>query len=222
MEGVFMQTCLILGVGPGLGQALAECFSRQGYHIFLVARDEVRLRAQADRIESNGSEVSIRCVDLTDDSLTDQLMEEFIRQFGAPDILIYNAFRRVAATAQDLDIDETKSLFDVNVWGAVRSVQAIYPAMKARGKGTILITGGGAAVDLWPELVPLGMSKAALRNFCLNLAETARQDGIHAATVTICGHIREGTRYDPRDIAQAYLELHRQSPDSWQSEHIFK
>ncbi|WP_321398075.1 SDR family oxidoreductase [Emcibacter sp.] len=213
---------MILGAGPGLGQALANCFCREGFHVFLVARDKGRLDDQVEALSRKGYTASSIVCDLTKPEQLVQMCTRFMEKHEAPDILVYNAFRRLAGTAPDMELDDTINVFNVNVWGAVRTVQFFYPGMKKRGHGTILVTGGGAAIDLWPELVPLGMSKAALRNYCLNLAETAIKDGVHVATVTICGHIRAGGRYDPGEIAEVYLSLHRQTPDFWQGEYLFK
>ena len=217
-----MTSCLIFGAGPGLGQALASRFCQEGNNVFLVARNRERLAQQVADLEGQGGTAEAYCCDLADRDQLDQLCKGILDRHGAPDILVYNAFRRLGGEAPTFDLQETESMFEINVWAAVRAIQAFYPAMKARGSGTLLVTGGGAAIDLWPDLVPLGMSKAALRNFCLNLAETAREDGIHAATVTICGHIRTGSKYDPVDIAETFLSLHQQKPDFWQNEYIFK
>jgi hypothetical protein len=41
-------------------------------------------------------------------------------------------------------------------------------------------------------------------------------------TVTICGTVEPGTHFDPDAIAQSYLALHQESPESWQTEIVYQ
>jgi len=53
------------------------------------------------------------------------------------------------------------------------------------------------------------------------LADELKADGIHIATVTICGAIAPGTKFDPAAIAAVYWQLHAQTPDHWQVEYTY-
>ena len=48
-----------------------------------------------------------------------------------------------------------------------------------------------------------------------------REDGIHAATVTIAGAVKPGTDFDPDNIAELFWTAHTDSKDAWQTEYRF-
>ena len=67
----------------------------------------------------------------------------------------------------------------------------------------------------WPALLLAGLH----RN--LSLLAVAFL-GIHVATVTVCGFVQPGTKFDPDKIAEVYQALHEQPRDKWEREVIFK
>jgi len=86
---------------------------------------------------------------------------------------------------------------------------------------SLLFTGGGLALTPHPRYAGLAVGKAALRNWVFSLAAELKPRGIHAATVTVAGFVKPDTPFDPNRIADAYWELHQQSPDQWQTEIVF-
>jgi NAD(P)-dependent dehydrogenase (short-subunit alcohol dehydrogenase family) len=93
---------------------------------------------------------------------------------------------------------------------ALACAQAVHPAMKARGQGTMLFTGGGLA--LRPEYgsaVPsLTAGKSALRGLVHAMAAELAKDGIRAGLITIAGMVEPGTAFDPDRIAESYWRFH--------------
>ena len=53
------------------------------------------------------------------------------------------------------------------------------------------------------------------------IAAGVREDGIHAATVTIAGAVKPGTGFDPDNIAELFWTAHTDSKDDWQTEYRF-
>jgi NAD(P)-dependent dehydrogenase (short-subunit alcohol dehydrogenase family) len=110
----------------------------------------------------------------------------------------------------------------VSVGGALAAVQAVLPAMRARGRGTLLLTGGGFAFEPMPPMASLGAGKAALRNLAFSLHADLAPAGIHAGTVTICGTVKPGTAFDPDRIADSFWALHAQPAGSFEREVMVK
>jgi NAD(P)-dependent dehydrogenase (short-subunit alcohol dehydrogenase family) len=90
--------------------------------------------------------------------------------------------------------------------------------MKQRGNGTMFLTGGGTALKAPPELISLSIGKAGMRNFALSLAEECAPLGIRVATVTVCGMVQPGTKYDPDTIAGAFWRLYQLPGAAWERE----
>ena len=119
-------------------------------------------------------------------------------------------------------VDDALADFKVNALGAMIAVQEAVPSMRAAGTGTILLTGGGLALQPMAQLASLSMGKSAIRSLTFSLAEELEPAGIHVATVTVCGFVQPGTRFDPDTIAETYQRLHEQPRAEWEREVIFR
>lgn len=86
----------------------------------------------------------------------------------------------------------------------------------------MLFTGGGLALNPWPQAAALAVGKAGLRNLVYSLAAEMEPLGIHAATVTIVGMVQPGTEFDPERIADVFWQLHAEPRGKWQREIIFR
>ena len=81
--------------------------------------------------------------------------------------------------------------------------------MRASRTGSLLFTGGGAALHPYAGLSSLCAGKAALRMWALTLAEDLAGTGVRVGTVTVYGRVERGTPFDPDHIAAAMVRLHR-------------
>ena len=77
-------------------------------------------------------------VDVTDTAAMKAAAEDFVRRFGAPDLVIANAGVGVGTRGEDIaDIDKLRRVLDVNVAGLALTLAAFAPAMRAAGRGTL-------------------------------------------------------------------------------------
>lgn len=213
--------CAIVGVGPGLGLAIARRFAREGFHLALVARDPDKLRDNASALASQTA-VEIYPTDAADGDALAATFAAVRERQGAPDVLVYNAAVLDRGKPSELTADGLVRDFRVNVVGAALAAQAVLPAMRERGEGTILFTGGGLALQPYPDFASLAIGKAGIRSLTFSLAQEVADDGIHVGTVTICGFIRAGTKFDPDTIAESYWELHSEDRRSWSHERTIR
>ena len=208
---------VIVGMGPGMGMALARRFGREGHRLGLLARRAGALQGLVDQLKSEGLDVHGHAVDASDPA-------SLKKTLGAanPDVLIYNASIFREATPSQLDPEDLVSEFRAMAGGFLASVQAVLPAMKAKDKGTILLTGGGSALSPFASGASLSVGKAAQRSLLLSLAQELGGTGLHAATVTICGMIQEGTAFDPQKLAEHFWQLHAQPKGAFEVERVIK
>lgn len=214
--------CLIVGAGPGIGQAVALAFAREGYDIALASRQPERLKGLQPALEKAGAMSRAYAVDAGQESSLRQLFTDVRRTFGDPDVVIYNPAAHSMAKPTALTGEQLLADFRVNVVGAQICAQEAAPAMKTRGRGTILLTGGGFAHEPAANYASLSLGKAALRSLAFSLAQELGAHGIHVATVTVYGFVQSGTYFDPARIAEAFLQLHRQTPGHFQTEVVYK
>lgn len=214
--------CLIVGAGPGIGQSVAQAFARDGYALALASRHPDRLDEFRRELEKDGTPTRAYAADASDETSLRQLFASVRQDLGDPEVLVYNPAAHGVGKPMALTGEKLAADFSVNVTGALLCAQEAAGAMKQRGRGTILLTGGGFAHEPAANYASLSLGKAALRNLTYSLAQELGAHGIHVATVTVYGFVQSGTHYDPARIADAFLRLHKQKPGHFQTELVFK
>jgi NAD(P)-dependent dehydrogenase (short-subunit alcohol dehydrogenase family) len=214
--------CLVVGAGPGIGRAVALAFAREGYDLALAARKAERLEAYCQEIRRLGRQARAYTADAADKNSLRALFERSRAELGDTAVLVFNAACAHKGRPTEVDTDVWMEDFRTNVLGGLVCAQLAAPAMRALGRGSILITGGGFAHEPSAAHASLSADKAALRSLTYTLAQELGHDGIHVATVTVYGTLQVGTHFDPERIAEAYLRLHRQAPGEFETEVIYK
>jgi len=204
--------CTIVGMGPGLGLAIARRFGRAGFAIGMIARKEETLAAAGAALVAE----SIACAGVAADAASEASLRNALAELttsqGDPQILVYNAFTDHRVVPTRLSLEEMIADFRINVGGALVAAQAVAPAMIDRGSGAILVTGGGYALHPAAGRSSLSLSKAALRNLVMCLAHELEPQGVRVGTVTVFGQIKPNTAFSPEQIAEAFFAMAQEPP----------
>lgn len=225
------KTAAIVGVGPGLGRALALRFSRGGFAVALFARNADALRAVQDEIATGSGVARSYACDTTDESSARSAFARLRSELGDPEVLVYNAGAFQAGSVLQLAPADLERTWRVNCLGALIAAQAVLPKMVERGRGTILFTGATASLRGSAQFASLAVGKFGLRALAQSMARELGPRGIHVAHVVIDGGIdtprvrsmlagRETapTLLSPAAIAESYWNLHTQDPSAWSHE----
>ena len=211
------KTALIVGAGSGLSASLARLLSREGMTVALAARHPDKLKALC---EETGA-TAFGC-DAQDEAQVARLFESLDREFGSPDVVIYNASDRARGPFATLDPDEVRRTLIVSAFGAFLVAQRAVTRMLVKGSGAILFTGASASLKGYAESAPFAMGKFALRGMAQSMARELAPKGIHVAHFVIDGGLRQRGRADPDDstldpdaIAQTYLNVLVQPRSAW-------
>ncbi|WP_028923137.1 SDR family NAD(P)-dependent oxidoreductase [Pseudonocardia acaciae] len=204
------KAAVIVGIGPGLGTAVARRFAREGFSLAVIARGRRTVEAAA------GVPVLSLTADATDEPALHAALDTAVDRFGVPDVVVYNAAIIQADAPGELSAHGHLDAWAVNVVGAVSTAARLLPAMAERGSGTFLITGG--MPEPKPDYLSLSLGKAGVRALASALDTRYRPDGVHVGSVTVHGPIAPGTAFDPDDIAEHYWRLHTEEPGSWRLE----
>lgn len=221
MAGSEKPLCTVIGAGPGLGAALARCFSAAGSRVALVARNPAAVLALAREIDAKDETVRGFVGDAGDSASLRQALDQIAQWGGESEILIYNAARMQSGSAAALDAATLAADMAVNLGGAVTAVGALLPAMRRAQRGTILFTGGGLALEPYPAWAALAIGKAALRSYGLALRKEVAPDNVQVAVVAICGIIEPGGLFDPDTLATHYWRLHADPAGRRQRELVY-
>jgi len=209
---------VILGAGPGIGLAVARRFAQGGFRVAVAARPADPLAAFQGELEALGVPALVLGADLAMGVALRQALDAIQAWGGWPEVLVYNASAGAPGPCADLDPVRFLADFQVNAASPLAAAQWALPAMAARGRGTLLFTGGGLALAPKAGLASASLGKAALRSLALSLAQELAPQGLHAATVTVAGFVQPDTPLAPERVAQAFWDLHIQPRDTWTPE----
>jgi NAD(P)-dependent dehydrogenase (short-subunit alcohol dehydrogenase family) len=219
-ESVDPHHLLLIGAGPGVGAGVVRRFGREGFRSTLISRGGT-LEQLAAELRSGGLEIETVVADIEDLDGYRATLERIFGAAGAPGVFVYNAALPDPGEILDTTLDRLRTAYAVDVLGAVVAAQVAAPVLRSAGTGTLLFTSGGFADHPVPALASLSVGKAALRSAATLIAAGVKDDGIHAATITIAGSVVPGTAFDPDNIAEMFWTAHTDPADAWQTEYRF-
>ena len=215
--------CVIAGVGPGVGRACCEHYASKGYHVIMMARQEAYLTEVTAALPSSQSIV----IDLTDETEVNRAFAEIHQQFGAIDVLIYNAARGCFGNFLEVDPKELQQNFAINTMGLLYCARAAAPAMIEQGSGSIMVTGNTAATRGGAKFAAFAPSKGAARLLTQSIARDLGPKQVHVSYLVIdaaidgpfgrelCPDEDDDFFIQPAAIAEAIWFLDQQPKNSW-------
>ncbi|EER15780.1 NADP-dependent L-serine/L-allo-threonine dehydrogenase, putative [Perkinsus marinus ATCC 50983] len=132
------ERALITGATAGIGQATARRLAELGCELYLLGRRTDRLDALKEELEGRFPSVKVHSIPF--DVKNSKAIEELPQKIGQPiDILVNNAgYAAGVPKAWEADVDDMRSMFEVNVIGYMAMIKAFVPGMLKAGKGHIL------------------------------------------------------------------------------------
>jgi NAD(P)-dependent dehydrogenase (short-subunit alcohol dehydrogenase family) len=173
--------CVISGVGPGTGTALARRFTAGGYRVAMLARTASRLAA----LEQELPGAKAYACDVADPAQVEAAIAAIERDLGAPEVLIHNAVGGAFGTFLEIDPQVLNRNFQVNAMGLLYLARRVAPAMANAGKGSIVVTGNTSALRGKPAFAGFAPTKAAQRILAEAMARDLGPKGVHVAYLVI-------------------------------------
>lgn len=155
------QVAIITGGANGIGFAIARYLSQNGAQVILLDLQKGLVGAAAKRIGANASAYAI---DVTDEAAISQAIKKIIRKFRRIDILINSAGTtgKTNIKTHDVDLENFKFVFAVNVDGCFLTSRAVLPQMLKQNYGRILHIASIAGKDGNAGMLAYSASKAAV------------------------------------------------------------
>jgi NAD(P)-dependent dehydrogenase (short-subunit alcohol dehydrogenase family) len=223
------KVCVVVGVGEGLGAALAKRFAA-GYRVALIARSaEVIGKVSSEIKQAGGIALPIQS-DATVESQIASAHEQISGELGPIEVLIFNGGRRPMGRLMETTPEVFEQTWRLHAFGAFLWARQVVPQMLARGGGTILITGATAGVRPWPTSAAFAPAKFAVRGLAQVMARDLHPQGIHVAYVNVDGGIdmpllrkfrpdaQDSDLLKPSAIADAFWYLAHQDRSAWSHE----
>ena len=136
------KTAIVTGAARGIGKAIALKFAAEGAKLCLVTRNDMEgLKKVAEQVTAKGAECMWFQADVTKLEDVNRMADETVKKFGTIDILVNNAayyFGVERRPFNKISQEEWDMMMAINVKGPWLCTQAVYPHMKAQGKGKIV------------------------------------------------------------------------------------
>jgi NADP-dependent 3-hydroxy acid dehydrogenase YdfG len=201
---------VIVGAGPNLGLAVARRFGREGFAVGLVSRTESRLAELQAQLQLDGITAAAAAADIRDSDALGRAIRRLADVLGSVEVLEYSPLPAPEFMKPVLEttVDDVRGPLEFSVLGAVAATQAVLGPMREAGRGTILFTTGGAAVNPYPARAGVGISFAGEVAYARMLHDALRDEGIHVAHTAIAGRIAPGADNEPDDVAEVLWTHH--------------
>lgn len=198
------RVAIVTGGGTGVGQGIAIGLAEAGADVVVAARRREPLEETCRAIEALGRKALAVLTDVTELADTRALAKRVLDQFGRIDVLVNNAGGSFGANFKrgpliDLTPEDIDGCLALNVKSVLLCSQAVVPAMRAQGRGSIINIAsiGGRGISAPSQGFGLyGPAKAAVLTLTNNMAtEWAPQIRVNAvAPSTITTPRVEATR----------------------------
>lgn len=172
---------IVTGAGSGMGEAIAHTYAREGAKVAVLDVNEQAANKVASAI--GASALAVAC-DVTNKADIARAVEMTEKKFGITDILVNNAgVAHVNKPLMEIDEREYDRVFDVNVKGLFRFIQAVVPAMRNKSGGVIVNIGSTAGLRPRPGLSAYNATKGAVHNLTKTLAVELAPDKIRVCAI---------------------------------------
>ena len=134
-----MTVTLVTGTSTGIGEATAIHLSRVGHTVYASMRTpdasggELRRLAEEERLD-----LTLIALDVNDPVSVTSAVDGVIERSGQIDVLVNNAGLGMLTSVEEVPVEDAKAVFETNVFGPLRMMQAVLPAMRERRGGTIV------------------------------------------------------------------------------------
>lgn len=213
---------LIVGVGPGIGAAVARRFAEDGAAVAVAARSRDVTESLAKELGTQGHTALALAYDAADEGAVGRALAQAKERLGPIRTLVYNVGNAVWKGIEDLTPEQFMAAMKVGPYGAFLHTRVLVPEMAAASGGNVIFTGATSSVRSPAHGPAFGAAKFALRGLAMSLSRTWTAKGVHVSHVLIDGAVGEPTGSGgatdyiaPPDIAETYLWLARQSPSAW-------
>jgi NAD(P)-dependent dehydrogenase (short-subunit alcohol dehydrogenase family) len=177
-----MANIVITGASRGIGMATALVLARAGHQVVATMRDPANCPELGQIAKTENLPIRIEGMDVDSDASVSTCFSRIHSQ--APvDALVNNAGVERLGSIEETPLAEFQRCMETNYFGAIRSIQAVAPGMRARGRGIIVnVTSVAGKISVAP-MAPYAASKFAIEALSEALAQEMKAFGVRVAIV---------------------------------------
>lgn len=202
---------VITGASSGFGEGAVKAFADKGYRVWGTMRDAAgRNAGKKAALEAHSKNVSVIDMDVTSDASVADGFARILAQ-GPVDVLINNAGIMYLGITEAFSIAQAKEQMETNYYGAIRTIQAVLPGMRAAKSGLIINCSSVVGQISPPFFSTYSATKHALEGYTQGLRYELSPFGIDVAIVEPgpfgTGLLASGQAPAHVDVLASYGEL---------------
>ena len=134
-----MRVTLVTGASTGIGEATALHFARLGHMVYASMRTpDASGEGLRRAAEEDGLDLELIALDVDDSGSVVSAVGGVLERSGRIDVLVNNAGLGKLTSVEEVPVEDARAVFETNVLGPLRMMQAVLPGMRERRSGTIV------------------------------------------------------------------------------------
>ena len=177
------KVAVVTGSSTGIGYETSLILARNGFLTYATMRnlnisENMKMVATKENLP-----IQIKQLDVTDDVSVTNAIQAISSETGRIDVLVNNAGYGLNGAFEDLAMDEIKAQYETNVFGLIRTTQAVLPIMRRQKSGTIVNISSGAGRFGFPSGSAYVSTKFAVEGLSESISYELEQFGIKVVIV---------------------------------------
>jgi NAD(P)-dependent dehydrogenase (short-subunit alcohol dehydrogenase family) len=177
------KVAVVTGSSTGIGYETSLILARNGFLTYATMRNLSKSENMKMVAAKENLPIQIRQLDVTDDISVTNAIQAISFEAGRIDVLVNNAGYGLNGAFEDLAMDEIKAQYETNVFGLIRTTQAVLPIMRKQKSGTIVNISSGAGRFGFPTGSAYVSTKFAVEGLSESMSYELESFGIKVAIV---------------------------------------
>jgi NAD(P)-dependent dehydrogenase (short-subunit alcohol dehydrogenase family) len=137
------KVAVVTGSSTGIGYETSLILARNGFLTYATMRNLNKSESIESITTKENLPINIKQLDVTDDTSVKNAVEAISSETGRIDLLVNNAGYGLNGAFEDLAMDEIKTQYETNLFGLIRTTQAVLPIMRRQKSGTVINISSG-------------------------------------------------------------------------------
>lgn len=138
------KVAVVTGSSSGIGKEIALTLAKNNFLTYATVRDPMKGQFLKSRADKEKLPLRIVQLDVNRDSSIKNAIQSITDESRRIDILVNNAGYGLVGAFEDLEMDEIKAQYETNLFGLIRTTQAVLPIMREQKSGIIVNISSGA------------------------------------------------------------------------------
>ena len=184
MSSLKGKKAIITGGSRGLGKAVAMALAAEGVHVGITGQNEENLQTAVSELRGYNVNVSYAVFNVANEEEVNTGVKQLADALGGVDILINNAGVGQFGKVMEMPSADFEKVFATNFFGVYYVAKALYPYLKASGKGDVVNVASTAGLKAGGGMSAYAASKAAVISLSQSMMAEWRKDDIRVITLT--------------------------------------